>query len=137
MATQTQTFTQRPDFLRRVLQMNSLVSTLSGLLFILAAGSIAEFLGLDKPSYVMALGIVILLFAAEVYWITRQNPLRRSDVFLVFLLDLAWVVVSAAILLTGWPSLTSEGKWAVLIAADAVAIFAAFEYYGLRRLRSL
>jgi hypothetical protein len=136
MATQAQTQTNTSNLLRRVLQTNSATSTLMGILFILLSGTVASFLGLDAPAVILILGISLVLFAAGVYWVSAQNPMRPQHVLAIFLLDVAWVIGSAIILLTNVIPLTTEGKWAVLIAADAVAVFAALEYYGLRHLKS-
>jgi len=136
MAAQAQTQTDKSNFLRRVLQANTATSTLMGILFIGLSGTVASFLGLASPAIIVVLGIGLLVFAAGVYWASTQNPTHRQHVLIIFLLDVAWVVGSTIILLTNVIPLTTEGKWAVLFAADAVAVFAALEYYGLRRLKS-
>ncbi len=38
------------------------------------------------------------------------------------------------LLLSGWPPLTPAGVWAVALAAVVVGLFAAVQFFGLRRM---
>jgi hypothetical protein len=116
---------------RRVLRGNGLFSGISGLVLLVGAQPVAAFLGLEWPVALMSLGVTLLAFAAVLFWITAQESVARPFVQFVFLLDVAWVVGSAAILLAGWLPLTVAGKWVVALLAEVVAIFAALEGYVL------
>jgi hypothetical protein len=53
---------------------------------------------------------------------------------IIFALDILWVVGSILLLIADPLTLSNEGKWIVLILADAVGVFAVLEYFGLRRM---
>jgi len=124
------------DLLRRTLRGNSIFSFISGLIFIVASAPIASFLGIADNSLIVAiLGIVILGFAAVVWTIQAKPILDPQAGFAIFVLDVIWVTISLIILMTDAFSLSTEGRWAILIVADIVAVFAVLEFVGLRRLR--
>jgi hypothetical protein len=124
------------DLLRRTLRGNSIFSIISGLLFTFGAAPIASFLGIPDTSLIIAiLGIVIVGFAAFLWMMTAKPVVNRQFGVIVFIMDVAWVVASLIILMTNTFSLSTEGRWAILIVADIVAVFAIFEFIGLRRLR--
>lgn len=136
----------RPNdhLIRSALRANALFSTVSGLLFVLAASSIAEFLGIHQSrilglltgaGFILVLGLAILAFAGLLFYMTTRPVLDLSLARAVFVLDVAWVIVSLLILLSGALPLTTAGSWAVLIVSDIVAVFAIAEYVGLRRAR--
>ncbi|HEX2621241.1 MAG TPA: hypothetical protein VHL11_13870 [Phototrophicaceae bacterium] len=142
-APSTSVSVDQSSFLRRVLRINAIVSILSGLFFIVDSQPIAEFMGINAQTYlgflngstfILAVGVMTLLFAAGVWWVASQPPLNATFGREILALDIAWVVISAVLLLTNALSLSTAGSWAVLIAADAVATLAALEYYGLRRM---
>ena len=119
--------------LRRTLQANGIFSTVSGLLFTFAAGSVATFLGNIPAWIIMATGIILLAFAADLFYLSLQREINRTFVTAIIASDIIWVVGSAILLFTNWVTLTTPGFWAVAIVADIVAVFAALQWYGLRR----
>lgn len=121
------------SLLRRVLRGNGLFSGISGLVLLVGAKPVAAFLGLAWPVALMSLGVTLLAYAAVLFWVTSQESIKRPFVQMAILLDVAWVVGSAAILLAGWLPLTVAGKWTVALLAEVVAIFAALQGYALWR----
>jgi Na+-driven multidrug efflux pump len=136
MASPALTYNGSDTLVRRTLLGNFTFSLLSGLLLLLASGEVASLFGVPQGGGIFsALGILILLFAPVVYWVQSRPALDTRLVWAIFALDVAWVVVSMVILLTNAFALSNEGRWAVLIVADIVAVFAVLEYIGLRRMR--
>ncbi len=134
MATQSQL--KSDTLLRRALRANALFSTASGALFLLASPQVADFLGLDGAApFIAVAGIGILLFAAFVLYTATRERINPRLALAITGLDVVWVIGSAGLLLSGALSLTTAGRWAVLIVADVVAVFALIEYVGLRRIR--
>lgn len=126
--------TAKSNLLSRTLQGNGIFSGLSGIVFIVAAGPLATFLGLDAPLVLMIIGVSLLLYAVGLFQTAAREPLNRSFVVTTIVLDAAWVAGSWLLLLTGWLPLTTEGKWAVAIVAEIVSVFAILQYIGLRRM---
>jgi len=133
MATQIQSQQTGSSLLRRALQGNAVFSGLSGALFVVAATPLASFLGIDTPLVLMVLGVTLLLYAVALFRQAAQESINRQFTIAAILLDVAWVAGSIVLLLTGWVPFTTGGKWAVAIIADIVAVFAALQYFGLRR----
>ena len=133
MNTQTARIAASPTFLRRVLYADHTMSGLSGLAMVFGAAPIARFLGWSSPAWVVEIGLLLIVYSAGLFYAARQAVPDRRLVWAAIGLNAAWVLASVIIVATGWVPLTVAGKWAVLIVADAVAAFAALEYYGLRR----
>jgi hypothetical protein len=118
--------------LRRTLQANGIFSGLSGIRFIADAGPLASFLGLSALPLVV-IGAVLLLHAAILLVKANREPVDPRLAWYAIIGDVAWVIGSVEILVTGWLPLTPAGWWAVAIVADIVAVFAILQFYELRR----
>lgn len=123
-------------FLQNVLRANAIFSTVSGLVFIFFARSLAELMGITNSMILVGLGVLILPFAVYVYKISTMETFNSKLVWVIIELDLLWVVASAVLLLTNLVPLTTAGKWTVGLSAAIVAVFAVLEYAGLRKARS-
>lgn len=135
MAMQLTSSTADTRLFRRVLRGNAVFSGASGAILILGAVPLASLFGLDAPLVFVVIGIGLLLYAAWLLRATTHEPIDRSAMSLAAILDAVWVLVSAIGLLVDWFPVTTEGKWLILFAADAVGIFAALEFYSLWRTR--
>ena len=118
---------------RRVLQANAIFSTASGSALALGAGSLAGWFGLP-PIALIVLGLTIVLFAVGLFFFARRGEVASVTLYSVAALDALWVVTSVFLILSGFAPLTVAGKWAVVILADIVAIFAGLEFYAARRI---
>lgn len=68
-------------------------------------------------------------------WVVATRPRISSRVvWAVILLNSVWAVDSALVVAAGWFSLTAVGIAFVLAQAAAVALFAAAQFYALRRM---
>lgn len=133
MTAQTSSQSSKSTLLRRTLQANGIFSGLSGIAFIADAGPLASFLGLTSALPLLVIGAVLLLHAAILLVKANQEPIDPRLAWYAIIGDVAWVIASVEILLTGWLPLTTAGWWAVAIVADIVAVFAIVQFYGLRR----
>jgi uncharacterized membrane protein YoaT (DUF817 family) len=121
--------------LRYTLRGNAAFSAVSGVIAILAAAPIAAFMGLASPLILLVIGVGLLPFAFLVYKVSTMTAVNPLFVKEILVMDLLWIAGSIAILLGGWPVLTTNGRWLVAVLADVVAIFALLEFVGLRRLQ--
>ena len=119
--------------LRRALQGNGAFSTVSGLVTLLGANAVAAFTGVQPAVVFIVLGISLLLFAAGLFWMTRETAVNPTLARIVIVMDVLWVVGSVILLLSNALPLTVAGKWAIGLVADMVALFAILQYIGLRR----
>lgn len=123
------------SFLRNTLLVNASISALIGLLCAFDSKVVDSFLGLGMPRLILVLGIGLLLFAAELFWVATRPKINRMAAQIITALDVGWVVGSIVLLAAGVPALSDGGWWAVAILADVVAVFAICEFVGLRRMR--
>ncbi len=120
------------QLLRRTLTVNAVATAASGAALALGAVPLAPLFGLPGPWPMAAFGAALVLFAAWV-WLVRREPVDVAQARAVFVMDVAYVIASFA-LIAGWPQLLSPlGRLGVALMADVVAVFALFEYVGLRR----
>ena len=135
MTTQTISYftIEKKSLLQRVLLGNAAFSGLSGLLMVLAANPISQFLGLSNPLILAIVGIALLLYMPFLVWLANQTPVPSWMTWVVIELDVLWVIGSLILIFTSLVPLTTGGKWTIAITADIVAIFAILQYIGLRR----
>ncbi|MBC7933383.1 MAG: hypothetical protein H7Z38_22705 [Rubrivivax sp.] len=119
-------------FLRWVLFADAATCIATGLLLALGAVRLEQLLGLPAELSRYA-GLGLLPFAAFlIYLATRQN-LSPSAVWAIIILNALWTVDSILLLLSGWVTPNGLGSAFVIFQAVGVAMFAALEYFGLRK----
>lgn len=113
---------------------NAATSGILGVAMLAGAGPFSRLLGIDSALAVGAVGVGLIGWVALIVSILRQERLSPGRVNMIIAGDVAWVIASWAILLSGRPELSTEGWWAVVAAAEGVTVFAVLQYLGLRRL---
>lgn len=134
MAVQSDKQSSQSTLLRRALLGNSIFSALSGVVLIAGASPIATFLGVDAPVVLAGIGVALAGYAVLLYRAATGEPLDPRAGMIAVELDVAWVIGSVILLVSGWLPLTAEGKWAIAIIAEIVAVFAIVQYFGVRKL---
>jgi uncharacterized membrane-anchored protein len=122
-------------FLSRVLMADGVVSGLSGLALVAAPAPIAGLIGLRSAGVVAAVGVGLLVYAARLIRNARREAPRRDEVKLAVVLNLAWIVGTVVVIVSGW--LNREGNWALILVGDVVLVFAVLEGIGLRKTAAL
>ena len=117
-------------FLGRVLIADGVVSGLCGLALLVAPGPIATLIGLRSSAIVAAVGLSLLGYAAVLVTGARGSGARRTAALAVAL-NVAWLVGTAAVILSG--ALSREGNWALILVGDVVLVFALLEGVGWRK----
>ncbi len=136
-SSKTQTQTKTNDrLLRIVLEVDSVISGIAGLGFLVFSSSIAAFLGVspDAAGIIAAVGAGFLAWAAALMYIATRSQVNRGAVWAVIAGNAIWVLGSLLILIADPFTFSTEGRWATLIIADVVLLFGIGQYIGLRRL---
>jgi hypothetical protein len=120
--------------LKNTLQANACFSMICGLLMLVFPSVLAGFLGSVQPWILMAVGLGLLIFAADVYWISRQLPQATARAKIIFWADVAWVVLTPLVLWLFAASFSVTGIMVVIEIAAIVAVFAVLEWKGLQGL---
>jgi len=121
--------------LMRALKQNAAFSGISGLVLLLFPEFVARFLGVGAPWFFQALGVGLLLFAADLIHQTRQakpSPLRAISSALA---DFAWVLGTAVILLFWGKDIAIQGWVALVVIALIVAQFGIRQWRGAHGIR--
>ncbi len=120
--------------IRRILYANAIFSGLSGLIFTFASKSIAAFLGIASSAIILALGIVLMVFADVIYIFAKREEISKGFVLFIIIADSLWVLDSILLLVTNWVPFTVEGKWAIGIIAVIVDLFATLQFFEWRKM---
>ncbi len=122
------------ELIRRAFKLNAALSLLSGLALVSLPGFLGRWIGFEMPLLYIAIGIVVLIFAADVWWVATRPSVRTDWGRIIFALDVAWVVASAIVLAAFAPLFTTIGVALIAGTAVVVAGLALAEFVGLRRL---
>ncbi len=120
---------------RAALRADAAFCAVTGIVLAAAAEPITRLLGLEPAVVPALIGAGLIVYAAALWWTTTRGPVERRLVLTIALLNSAWTLASALVLLTGQPALTTGGRWAVAILAAIVADCAVVQFYAARRMR--
>ncbi len=121
-----------PKFLRNVLWADAAAGAGSSLLHLLAAGLLAELLGLPHGVLVMS-GAGLLVYVAAATYLAVCDPIPRAGVSALIAANWAWVGACAVVFLMNASALTPLGQAYLVMHAIAVAALAELVWFGLRR----
>lgn len=119
-------------FLRRVLLVDAISSALMGAALLTLTDLFASLCNLPSQ-LLMESGLALLPFAAFVGYLASRLAPPRSGTWCVVALNAAWVLGSAALLLSGAIAPNAFGYAFIVIQAVVVGAFAELQYMGLRR----
>ena len=121
------------SLLRNTLRADAAVCAVAGIDLVAFSGMAADLLGLQPGPTLPIVGIGLLAYAAYLVVASRREPLSLTEAWACATGDLAWIVVSAALIAFG--PLSSTGNWIVGMVAVVVLAFAELKMLGIRRIR--
>lgn len=122
---------QPTPMLRNALLLDGLLSGVTGLLLVLAAGWLGAFLELPRLLLLVA-GSALLPFAALLVWLSNRAEISRQAIWAVIAVNALWVIDSLLVLAIGWLSPNLFGYAFVIAQALAVALLAELQWFGLK-----
>jgi hypothetical protein len=122
------------SFLRRVLYADAATSAAAATLMIAAASPLQSALGVPA-ALLRYSGLALLPFVVLVLHTATRPYLSTAAVWSILTLNLLWVAGSVLVMTTGWIDPTAFGNAFIAAQAIVVALFADFQYVGLRKLR--
>jgi hypothetical protein len=126
------TFSTPSSLLRRALLADAILTSIAGIVLVLAARPLGVFLDLPVQMLQFA-GLIFIPFGAFAGWIGTRPRVHRPLVFVVIVVNALWGVDSVLMLLTRWVETTPIGEIFVIGQAVIVAAIAEIEFIGLRR----
>ncbi|HEY6552125.1 MAG TPA: hypothetical protein VI669_02165 [Vicinamibacteria bacterium] len=118
--------------LRRALVLDAIASGAMAMLLVLAAPALSGIFGLSA-GLLRGIGFVLLPWVALLAWTTARPRPSRGLVLAIVGANVAWVLASAWLPLSGLVSPTTLGTAFVVGQAVAVAVFADLQWIALRR----
>ena len=118
--------------IRHLLVADAVISGTTGIVMIALAGTVEPLLNIPAPLMRTA-GVLLLPFAAMVWYFSRAPEPRRARVWTVIVLNFAWVAASVLALVAGMVEPTTLGTGFIVFQAAVVAILAEMQFFGLRR----
>jgi hypothetical protein len=107
-------------------------ATGAGLLF--ASHVVSDIFGTDRNQPFIEVGLFLIVFAAVVYLISRQDVLNKAAVRAVIVVDTLWVVGSLLIVLVHAFDLSTVGYLLITAVAIWVAAMAFLQFGGLNQM---
>lgn len=117
--------------LKIALLANATFSLISGISFILLAEGLAGIVGLGTPIVYQGIGVVLLLFAANVVWTATRTPVNTFDAMLVSVADFGWALGTLVLIAVAFGALTLEGILLLLAIAMVVGCFGIWQMHGI------
>ena len=90
---------EQSNLLKKALRGNALFSGVSGAIALLGAQPLAAFTGIDVAAVFYVLGIVLIIYAIDLWWVSSREPIDQRIAWAAIILDILWVAGSAAILI--------------------------------------
>lgn len=128
--------TQINPMLKAGLLGNAIFSLICGLVLIVTAADLAEYLGGPDPNILKVIGIGLLPFAVHLLIALRRENPRIGEIYYLSAMDGLWVLASGVVLATGLVPFTAAGVWMVGLVALVVADFMAMQLIGARRMKT-
>jgi hypothetical protein len=132
MATRTQIPVQQKQLLRRELQVDGILAAVMGAVMAAASTPVSDFLGANAPAFVLELGIVLFVYGLALFAAATRFTQLKNLARVIILVNGAWVIASAALLIGGWLPLTAAGQLTIGIVAVLVAIIGVVEFIAMR-----
>jgi hypothetical protein len=118
--------------LRRVIQIDAVVSGAMALLLTFAAGMLAPLLHLPE-ALLLESGLFLIAYAALVGWLGTRTAMPKLLVLVIIIGNAMWTLGSISLLFSGAVTPNLLGQIFVAAQAIAVGVFAELQYVGLRR----
>ena len=119
--------------LRSWLRVNAALSTVSGLVALVAANPIDRTVGLERPVVVRIVGIALVVYAVDLLLLAAARGSRMMRLVpWVVAADIGWVAATAAVLISG--SVDGSGAWLLGSLALPVAGVGLGQHRALRSL---
>ena len=107
---------------------------LLGLLFLLDANRVSQFMGVQSSTVIGVLGGVTILYGVGLFYDAFKGLVNGRLLRVLMTLDFVGAVATIIFLVVAPTALSTEGRWVTLILADVMAAFGIWKYVGMRRL---
>ena len=121
----------RDGFMRLVLKLDAVATGVVGLLSVAAGPMLDDLLGIPL-ALLVPVGLFLVAYAA-IWIVATRRRVSRLAVWAAVAINLIYVVDCLVVVAASWVPLTALGTAFVLFQAAAVTLFAAAQFYALRK----
>jgi hypothetical protein len=125
-------FNAPSPLLRRALLIDAVLTAVTGIALVLAAGPLSAVLGLPT-ALLRSAGAIFIPYGAFAGWLGMRPRVYRPLVFALIVLNALWAVDSVLLLLTRWLEPTPWGEIFIVAQAVFTGVIAEVQFIGLRR----
>ena len=122
----------RGAFLRLVLKLDAVATGAVGLLSVAASPVLDDLLGIPL-ALLIPVGLFLVAYAVALWIVATRQRVSRPAVWAAVAINLIYVVDCVVVAAASWLPLTALGTAFVLFQAVAVTLFAAAQFYALRK----
>jgi hypothetical protein len=122
----------RDGFVRLVLKLDAVATGAVGLLSMAAGPILDDLLGIPL-TLLVPVGLFLVAYAAVIWIVATRRRVSRSAVWGAFAINLMYTMECVVVVAASWLPLTALGTAFVLFQAAAVTLFAAAQFYALRK----
>lgn len=134
MATQAVSAKSNASTAQWAVETDGAFCVLAGLLFMLDANGVSQFMGVPSSTTIGVLGAVTFLYGLGLFYDVFKGLVSANLLRVLMTLDFVGMAVSIVFLVAFPTALSTEGRWIVLILADVMAAFGVWKVIGMRRL---
>ncbi len=118
--------------LRLILKLDAVATGAVGLLSLAAGPALDGLLGIPL-SLLAPVGLFLIVYAAAIWVAATRRRVSRPAAWTAVAINVVYAVDAVVVAVSGWFALTALGTAFVVFQAGAVALFAAAQFYALRR----
>ena len=123
--------------LLRALTLNAVFCGISAFLMFISASWLAQQFGLSSAEPVYATAALLAVFALQLADIVRTKTIRAWEIRSIISGDIAWVVLSIALITLYYQAITTIALILVDVVAVTVLCLALMQIRGLREIRRM
>jgi hypothetical protein len=112
----------------RILNLNALSTAGCAVAMLVSRGTLHTLFGLDTPLLLDTIAVGLIAYAVALAFAARQPSVTRQALLTFTLIDDAWVVGSAAVLVMFWWDLAPIARALTIAVALVVEVFALLQY---------
>ena len=122
----------RDGLMRLVLKLDTVATGVVGLLSVTTGPMLDDLLGIPL-ALLVPVGLFLIVYAVAIWIVATRRRVSRPAVWVAVAINLMYVVDCVVVVLAGWFPLTALGTAFALFQAAVVTLFAAAQFYALRK----
>ncbi len=121
--------------IQTVLKINAITSALAAVPMILMPAAVGSLLGTVPAWLVLTVGVVLAVFAIDVYLVSTRESWLKKFLPTIFWADVSWIVATPVVLVLFSEYLSLTGEIILIGVELMVMVYAVLEWRAMRQSR--